>query len=96
MMQRSTAAIAAAALVVLGAPAARAATASQILAGSTPVAATPSPAVNQGWQCAQFARLFTGIQIFGDAGTWWDKAVGRYARGFTRRRARCWCSSPTA
>ena len=34
-------------------------------------------------QCAQFARLFSGIQIFGDAATWWGQALGRYARGFT-------------
>jgi surface antigen len=34
-------------------------------------------------QCAQFARLFTGIEIFGDAATWWRQAIGRYARGFT-------------
>ena len=86
MAQRLTAAIAAAALLVFGASAARAASASQILAGALPspaAAPSPSPAVNQGWQCAQFARLFTGIQIFGDAGTWWDKAVGKYARGFS-------------
>ena len=37
----------------------------------------------QGLQCAQFARLFTGIQIFGNAATWWGQAMGRYARGFT-------------
>jgi surface antigen len=37
----------------------------------------------QGLQCAEFARLFSGIQIFGDAATWWQKAVGKYARGFT-------------
>lgn len=36
-----------------------------------------------GWQCAQFARLFTGIDIMGDAWTWWEKAAGKYARGFT-------------
>jgi surface antigen len=36
-----------------------------------------------GWQCAQFARLFSGIQIFGDAWTWWNQALGKYARGFT-------------
>ncbi len=34
-------------------------------------------------QCAEFARLFSGIQIFGDAATWWRLAVGKYARGFT-------------
>lgn len=35
------------------------------------------------WQCAYFARLFSGIQIFGDAWTWWSKASGKYARGNT-------------
>lgn len=34
-------------------------------------------------QCAQFARLFSGIEIFGDAATWWKQAIGKYARGFT-------------
>jgi surface antigen len=34
-----------------------------------------------GWQCAQFARLFSGIEIFGDAYTWWRQAMGKYARG---------------
>lgn len=36
-----------------------------------------------GWQCAAFARVFSGIQIFGDAWTWWEKATGRYAKGDT-------------
>ncbi len=45
---------------------------------------TPAmPAKTSGWQCAQFARLFSGIQIFGDAWTWWGQALGKYARGFT-------------
>ena len=35
------------------------------------------------WQCAYFARLFSGIQIFGDAWTWWTKANGKYAKGAT-------------
>lgn len=35
----------------------------------------------QRWQCAPFARLASGIQIFGNAGTWWDQAEGRYERG---------------
>jgi surface antigen len=43
-----------------------------------------APAANaQGLQCVQFARLFSGIQIFGNAATWWGQAVGKYARGFT-------------
>ncbi len=36
-----------------------------------------------GLQCVQFARIFTGIQIFGDAWTWWRQSMGKYARGFT-------------
>lgn len=35
----------------------------------------------QRWQCAPFARLASGIQIFGNAGTWWNQADGRYERG---------------
>jgi surface antigen len=35
------------------------------------------------WQCATFARMFSGIQIFGDAWTWWNKAVGAYKTGAT-------------
>lgn len=36
-------------------------------------------------QCVPYARQLTGIQIFGDAHTWWDQAEGRYARGFKPR-----------
>ncbi len=35
----------------------------------------------QRWQCAPFARLASGIQIYGNAGTWWNQADGRYDRG---------------
>ncbi len=38
---------------------------------------------SEGLQCAQFARIFSGVQIFGDAWTWWNQAMGKYARGFT-------------
>ena len=34
-------------------------------------------------QCVPFARAASGIQIFGDAWTWWDQADGRYRRGHT-------------
>jgi surface antigen len=34
-------------------------------------------------QCVPFARMMSGIQIFGDAWTWWEKAAGKYAQGFT-------------
>ena len=33
-------------------------------------------------QCVPYARQITGIQIRGDAWTWWDQADGRYSRGF--------------
>ncbi len=33
------------------------------------------------WQCATFARMFSGIQIFGDAWTWWNQAIGKYTTG---------------
>jgi surface antigen len=32
-------------------------------------------------QCVPYARQVTGVQIYGDALTWWGQAEGRYARG---------------
>jgi len=32
-------------------------------------------------QCVPFAREVSGIQLYGDALSWWDQAEGRYARG---------------
>src|SRR3954466_9883037 len=31
-------------------------------------------------QCVPYAREHSGIKIYGDAYTWWDKAAGKYAR----------------
>ena len=31
-------------------------------------------------QCVPFARRASGIEIYGDAYTWWDQAAGRYPR----------------
>jgi surface antigen len=31
-------------------------------------------------QCVPFARQASGIEIYGDAWTWWDQAEGRYKR----------------
>ena len=47
------------------------------------------------WQCAQFARVMSGIQIFGDAYTWWKQAVGRYQEGFTPKAGAVLCFKPT-
>ena len=42
---------------------------------------TAAPASAQFWQCVTFARSVSGIQIRGNANTWWGQAEGRYARG---------------
>lgn len=36
-------------------------------------------------QCVPYARRVTGVEIYGDAHTWWGQAEGRYSRG-TRPR----------
>ena len=38
--------------------------------------AAPASAENY-WQCVTFARFFSGIQIFGDAWTWWQSAASK-------------------
>lgn len=40
-----------------------------------------TPASAQFWQCAPYARMVSGIDIHGNAGTWWGQAAGRYDRG---------------
>lgn len=71
------------------------------LLGSLVVAAmvTLAPAANAVaetyWQCVPFARLISGIQIFGDARTWWQQAVGKYETGFQPRAGAVLCFKPT-
>ncbi len=36
-------------------------------------------------QCVPYARQVSGINIFGDAYTWWGQAEGRYSRGYRPR-----------
>lgn len=43
--------------------------------------ATPVQALNEGLQCVPYARALTGVEIRGDAHTWWGQADGRYQRG---------------
>ena len=47
------------------------------------------------WQCVPFARLVSGIQIFGDAWTWWNQAAGRYQTGFVPKAGAVLCFKPT-
>ncbi|HZV85088.1 MAG TPA: CHAP domain-containing protein [Brevundimonas sp.] len=45
--------------------------------GAAPVANAEAPY----WQCVTFARMFSGINIFGDALTWWNQAQGKFRTG---------------
>ena len=36
-------------------------------------------------QCVPYARQVSGIDLYGDAYTWWEQAQGRYATGATPR-----------
>jgi hypothetical protein len=47
-----------------------------------PIAALPAQNFPSGpISCVPYARQVSGIDIFGDAWTWWDGSRGRYARG---------------
>ena len=65
MMKRLTAAAVAATLGLFA------------LAGTAPAAKAGEPY----WQCVTFARMFSGIEIFGDAHTWWSQAQSRFQTG---------------
>jgi surface antigen len=71
------------------------------LLGSLAVAAVVSLSTTAGasadtyWQCVPFARLMSGIQIFGDARTWWAQAIGKYETGFIPRAGAVLCFKPT-
>ena len=60
-----------------------------LLSLSIPAAALPlsngSSSVTH-WECVPIARSLSGIQIRGDAHTWWGQADGRYARGHRPKR----------
>ena len=52
--------------------------------GSTRSGGFASPEVvsrGERLQCVPFARDESGIEIYGDAHTWWQKAAGKYDRG---------------
>lgn len=48
---------------------------------TTLLVATPALALNEGLQCVPYARALSGVQIRGDAHTWWGQAAGHYERG---------------
>ncbi|MEP7350601.1 MAG: CHAP domain-containing protein [Sphingorhabdus sp.] len=43
--------------------------------------AAPALALNEGLQCVPYARALSGVEIRGDAYTWWGQADGKYDRG---------------
>ncbi|MFA7261914.1 MAG: CHAP domain-containing protein [Caulobacter sp.] len=47
------------------------------------------------WQCVPFARLLSGIQIYGDARTWWGQASGKYETGRDPRMGAVLTFKPT-
>lgn len=49
-----------------------------LIAGLAGTAAAPAAAH---LQCAPYARAESGIEIHGNAGTWWGQAAGHYRRG---------------
>lgn len=59
-----------------------------IVAAAFVYVATPASAaslLDYVGQCVPFARAASGVQIYGDAWTWWSQAQGRYPRGNTPR-----------
>jgi hypothetical protein len=51
------------------------------LAPSTEGASVETPSTPV--ECVPYARARSGISLYGDAGTWWGKADGRYTRSHT-------------
>ncbi len=56
------------------------------LAMASIVAVPADAAGGSFWQCVTFARMFSGIQLFGNAATWWNQALGKYSRGDTPKQ----------
>ncbi len=48
------------------------------------------------WQCAPFARMISGVDIRGNALTWWNQAVGKYERGAAPKKGAVMSFAATA
>ncbi|MDR6624598.1 CHAP domain-containing protein [Caulobacter segnis] len=67
------------------------------LAAAAMISLTPAAATADGyWQCVPFARLMSGIQLFGDARTWWSQAAGKYETGSVPKIGSVLTFKPTA
>ena len=67
------------------------------LAAATVISLTPTAnaMADLYWQCVPFARLLSGIQIYGDARTWWGQAGGKYETGRMPRAGAVLTFKPT-
>ncbi|WP_248285180.1 CHAP domain-containing protein [Alteriqipengyuania abyssalis] len=65
----------------------------QVTAGAT--AASSGSELPPYLQCVPYAREVSGIDIYGDALTWWDQAEGRFERGHTPREGAVMAFIPT-
>ena len=52
-----------------------------LAAATTTVLSAPVTAQSRYLQCVPYARQQSGVEIYGNAHTWWSKAAGKYARG---------------
>ena len=48
------------------------------------------------WQCVPYARMMSGIDIHGNALTWWNQAAGKYARGSAPKKGAVMSFAPTS
>ncbi len=53
---------------------------------TSPATTAPRPTVQRHWECVPIARALSGIEIFGNAHTWWGQAAGRFDRGSKPKR----------
>ena len=63
-----------------------------LVASSLLVTSAPAAAL----QCVPFARNSSGIELYGNAKTWWGQAAGRYDRGSTPKVGAVMAFKPTA
>jgi surface antigen len=56
-----------------------------LILGGTLLVSNPAAALYEGLQCVPYARAVSGVDIRGDAHTWWGKAAGLYDRGHSPR-----------
>jgi CHAP domain len=56
-----------------------------LISGGALLASSPAAALYEGLQCVPYARALSGVDIRGDAHSWWGKAAGLYDRGSAPR-----------